>query len=183
MGSGKSTIGRLLSNELKLEFVDSDKVIEERAGANIPWIFDVEGEDGFRDREENVIDQVSEQDNIVLATGGGVVLRENNRQRLRERGFVVYLHASVDQQVERTARDKNRPLLQIANPRERLEELIRVRDPLYRQTADFILRTDRRHPRAVIGEIVKALKKNRILGSTDANRSESSPGQSRMEQH
>ncbi len=183
MGSGKSTIGRLLSNELKLEFIDSDKVIEERAGANIPWIFDVEGEDGFRDREENVIDQVSEQDNIVLATGGGVVLRENNRLRLRERGFVVYLHASVDQQVERTARDKNRPLLQTANPRERLEELIRVRDPLYRQTADFILRTDRRHPRAVIGEIVKALKKNRILGSGDSDRTELSPGQSRMEQH
>ena len=164
MGSGKSTIGRLLSNELKLEFIDSDKVIEERAGANIPWIFDVEGEDGFRNREETVIDQVSEQDNIVLATGGGAVLRESNRNLLRERGFVIYLHASVDQQVERTARDRNRPLLQTENPRARLEELIRVRDPLYRQTADFVMRTDRRHPRAVIGEIIKALRKNRVLG-------------------
>jgi len=168
MGSGKSTIGRLLSNELKLEFVDSDRVIEERAGANIPWIFDVEGEEGFRAREETVIDQVTEQDNIVLATGGGVVLRENNRKVLRERGFVIYLHASVDQQVERTARDKNRPLLQTENPRARLEELIRIRDPLYRQTADFVMRTDRRHPRAVIGEIIKVLRKNRILGSNES---------------
>jgi len=168
MGSGKSTIGRLLSNELKLEFVDSDRVIEERAGANIPWIFDVEGEEGFRAREETVIDQVTDQDNIVLATGGGVVLRENNRKVLRERGFVIYLHASVDQQVERTARDKNRPLLQTENPRARLEELIRIRDPLYRQTADFVMRTDRRHPRAVIGEIIKVLRKNRILGSNES---------------
>jgi len=168
MGSGKSTIGRLLSNELKLEFIDSDKVIEERAGANIPWIFDVEGEEGFRDREENVIDQVSQQDNIVLATGGGAVLREGNRRGLRERGFVIYLHASVDQQVERTARDKNRPLLQTENPRARLEELIRVRDPLYKQTADFVMRTDRRHPRAVIGEILKVLRKNRVLGPNES---------------
>ncbi|NVK00009.1 MAG: shikimate kinase AroK [Oceanospirillaceae bacterium] len=168
MGSGKSTIGRLLSNELKLEFIDSDKVIEERAGANIPWIFDVEGEEGFRDREENVIDQVSQQDNIVLATGGGAVLREGNRRVLRERGFVIYLHASVDQQVERTARDKNRPLLQTENPRARLEELIRVRDPLYKQTADFVMRTDRRHPRAVIGEILKVLRKNRVLGPNES---------------
>jgi len=168
MGSGKSTIGRLLSNELKLEFVDSDRVIEERAGANIPWIFDVEGEEGFRAREETVIDQVTDQDNIVLATGGGVVLRENNRKVLRERGFVIYLHASVDQQVKRTARDKNRPLLQTENPRARLEELIRIRDPLYRQTADFVMRTDRRHPRAVIGEIIKVLRKNRILGSNES---------------
>jgi len=168
MGSGKSTIGRLLSNELKLEFVDTDRVIEERAGANIPWIFDVEGEEGFRAREETVIDQVTDQDNIVLATGGGVVLRENNRKVLRERGFVIYLHASVDQQVERTARDKNRPLLQTENPRARLEELIRIRDPLYRQTADFVMRTDRRHPRAVIGEIIKVLRKNRILGSNES---------------
>jgi len=168
MGSGKSTIGRFLSNELKLEFIDSDKVIEERAGANIPWIFDVEGEDGFRNREEAVIDQVSEQDNIVLATGGGVVMRENNRKVLRERGFVIYLLTSVDQQVERTARDKNRPLLQTENPRAKLEALLKIRDPLYRQTADLIMRTDRRHPRGVIGEIVKALKKHRILGPSES---------------
>lgn len=163
MGSGKSTIGRLLSNELKLEFIDSDKVIEERAGANIPWIFDVEGEEGFRDREEAVIDQVTQEENIVLATGGGAVLREANRQALRSRGFVIYLLTSVDQQMERTARDKNRPLLQTENPREKLESLLKIRDPLYRQTADLVMRTDRRHPRAVVNEVVKNLKKHKII--------------------
>ncbi len=163
MGSGKSTIGRLLSNELKLDFLDSDKVIVDRAGADIPWIFDVEGEVGFRDREEAVIELISQQDDLVLATGGGVVMREANREALRSRGFVIYLLTSIDQQMERTARDKNRPLLQTENPRATLEALLEKRDPLYRETADLILRTDRRHPRVVISEIVKALKKHRIL--------------------
>jgi shikimate kinase len=163
MGSGKSTIGRLLSNELKLDFLDSDKVIVDRAGADIPWIFDVEGEVGFRDREQAVIEQISQQDDLVLATGGGVVMREANREALRSRGFVIYLLTSIDQQMERTARDKNRPLLQTENPRATLEALLEKRDPLYRETADLILRTDRRHPRVVISEIVKALKKHRIL--------------------
>ncbi|QJD72409.1 shikimate kinase AroK [Marinobacterium sp. LSUCC0821] len=163
MGSGKSTIGRLLSNELKLDFLDSDKVIVDRAGADIPWIFDVEGEVGFRDREQAVIEQISQQDDLVLATGGGVVMREANREALRSRGFVIYLLTSIDQQMERTARDKNRPLLQTENPRATLEALLEKRDPLYRETADLILRTDRRHPRIVISEIVKALKKHRIL--------------------
>ena len=163
MGSGKSTIGRLLSNELKLDFLDSDKVIVDRAGADIPWIFDVEGEVGFRDREQAVIEQISQQDDLVLATGGGVVMREANREALRSRGFVIYLLTSIDQQMERTARDKNRPLLQTENPRATLEALLEKRDPLYRETADLILRTDRRHPRVVIAEIVKALKKHRIL--------------------
>ena len=163
MGSGKSTIGRLLSNELKLDFLDSDKVIVDRAGADIPWIFDVEGEVGFRDREQAVIEQISQQDDLVLATGGGVVMREANREALRSRGVVIYLLTSIDQQMERTARDKNRPLLQTENPRATLEALLEKRDPLYRETADLILRTDRRHPRVVISEIVKALKKHRIL--------------------
>ena len=163
MGSGKSTIGRLLSNELKLDFLDSDKVIVDRAGADIPWIFDVEGEVGFRDREQAVIEQISQQDDLVLATCGGVVMREANREALRSRGFVIYLLTSIDQQMERTARDKNRPLLQTENPRATLEALLEKRDPLYRETADLILRTDRRHPRVVISEIVKALKKHRIL--------------------
>ena len=163
MGSGKSTIGRLLSNELKLDFLDSDKVIVDRAGADIPWIFDVEGEVGFRDREQAVIEQISQQDDLVLATGGGVVMREANREALRSRGFVIYLLTSIDQQMERTARDKNRPLLQTENPRATLEALLEKRDPLYRETADLILRTDRRHPRVVNSEILKPLKKHRIL--------------------
>ncbi len=153
MGSGKSTIGRLLSNELKLDFLDSDKVIVDRAGADIPWIFDVEGEVGFRDREQAVIEQISQQDDLVLATGGGVVMREANREALRSRGFVIYLLTSIDQQMERTARDKNRPLLQTENPRATLEALLEKRDPLYRETADLILRTDRRHPRVVISKL------------------------------
>ncbi len=168
MGSGKSTIGRLLSSELKLSFLDSDKVIEERAGANIPWIFDVEGEDGFRDREEAIIEELTQEDELVLATGGGVVMREANRQALRSRGFVVYLQTSVDQQVERTMRDKNRPLLQTENPRERLESLLKVRDPLYRSTADLIMRTDRRHPRAVVSQLIKNLKKHKVLDESFA---------------
>ena len=163
MGSGKSTIGRLLSNELKLEFFDSDKVIVDRAGADIPWIFDVEGESGFRDREEAVIELMTQQHDVVLATGGGAILREANREVLRARGFVIYLETSIDQQLERTARDRNRPLIQTADPRATLEALLAKRDPLYRDTADLILRTDRRHPRMVISEILKALKKHRII--------------------
>ena len=163
MGSGKSTIGRLLSNELKVSFIDTDKVIEERAGANIPWIFDVEGEDGFRNREEAIVDELTQEDELVLATGGGVVIREANRNALRNRGFVVYLQTSVEQQLERTMRDKNRPLLQTDNPRERLETLLKTREPLYKQTADMIMKTDRRHPRAVVSQLVKNLKKHNVI--------------------
>jgi len=166
MGAGKSTIGRMLSQELNLDFVDSDKVIEERAGANIPWIFDVEGESGFRDREQSVIKELSEQERILLATGGGAVIREANRLQLRSNGFVVYLHTTVDQQLERTAKDKNRPLLQNENPREILENLFFERDPLYRQTCDLIIETDKRHPRSVVAEIIRQLSKQDILHTT-----------------
>lgn len=123
MGAGKSTIGRLLSAELKLEFFDSDKVIEERCGANIPWIFDMEGESGFREREEQAIDELTQMGSIVLATGGGVVMREANRRHLSARGTVVYLCTSVEQQLARTAKDKNRPLLQAENPERILRDL------------------------------------------------------------
>lgn len=159
MGAGKSTIGRLLSQELNLTFIDSDREIELRAGANIPWIFDVEGEDGFREREEGVIADMSAKNDIILATGGGVVQREQNRKNLHSGGFVVYLHASVDQQVERTARDKNRPLLQTDNPRAVLESLLTKRDPLYRECCDLIIHTDKRHPRAVTHEIIQAYQR------------------------
>jgi shikimate kinase len=159
MGAGKSTIGRLLSHELNLEFIDSDREIEARAGANIPWIFDVEGEAGFREREESVIRDLCERDNIVLATGGGAVIREANRAALQSHGVVIYLHTTVEQQLERTARDKNRPLLQTENPAETLQQLLRQRDPLYRQTCDITLHTDRRHPKAVVSEIFRQLSK------------------------
>ena len=116
MGAGKSTIGRLLAKELRLQFKDSDKEIEQRTGADIPWIFDVEGEQGFREREQLMVAELCELQGVVIATGGGVVLRAENRKSLRAGGRVVYLHASVEQQLERTSRDRNRPLLQTAEP-------------------------------------------------------------------
>ena len=158
MGAGKSTIGRLLSQELKYEFFDSDKVIEERCGADIPWIFDKEGETGFREREESVIDELTQQKGIVLSTGGGAVLRSENRQHLASRGTVIYLRTSVDQQLARTARDRNRPLLQTADPEAVLRKLFAERDPLYRSVADIIIETDQRNPRWVIQELKKRLK-------------------------
>ena len=158
MGAGKSTIGRLLSQELKYEFYDSDKVIEERCGADIPWIFDKEGEAGFREREESVIDELTQQKGIVLSTGGGAVLRSENRQHLASRGTVIYLCTSVEQQLARTARDRNRPLLQTADPEAVLRKLFAERDPLYRSVADIIIETDQRNPRWVIQELKKRLK-------------------------
>lgn len=158
MGAGKSTIGRLLSQELELDFVDSDKVIEERSGADIPWIFDVEGEAGFREREAAVIDELTQSQGIVLATGGGAVLRDENRQHLQARGTVIYLQTSIAQQLERTAKDRNRPLLQTDDPKVVLQRLLNEREPLYKRCADIIIRTDRRHPRAVVTEILKQLR-------------------------
>lgn len=155
MGAGKSTIGRLLSQELKLTYIDSDREIEDRAGADIPWIFDVEGEDGFRDREEAVIRELCERNDIVLATGGGAIQREANRTSLQASGYVVYLCTSVEQQLERTARDKNRPLLQTENPEQVLRDLLARRDPLYRDACDLLVRTDKRHPRSVVTEIIR----------------------------
>lgn len=158
MGAGKTTIGRLLSCEMHLEFVDSDKFIEERCGANIPWIFDMEGEVGFRDREEQAIDILTQRRGLVLATGGGAVMRAENRQHLSSRGIVIYLCTSVEQQIARTSKDKNRPLLQTANPAQVLRELFKKRDPLYREVAHVVLQTDQRNPRWVVNEIKKRIK-------------------------
>lgn len=158
MGAGKSTIGRLLAKELRLPFKDSDKEIEQRTGADIPWIFDVEGEQGFREREQAMIAELCELDGVVIATGGGVVLRPENRQALRNGGRVVYLHASVEQQLERTSRDRNRPLLRNAEPGKVLRNLMEIRDPLYREIADVIIETDERPPRLVVQEIIERLE-------------------------
>lgn len=157
MGAGKSTIGRLLAKELRLPFKDSDKEIELRTGANIPWIFDKEGEPGFRDREQAVIAELCAIDGIVLATGGGAVMRSENRRALHGGGRVVYLHASVEQQVGRTARDRNRPLLRTADPAKVLRELLEMRDPLYREIADLVVQTDERPPRMVVIDILARL--------------------------
>lgn len=157
MGAGKSTIGRLLAKELKLQFKDSDKEIEQRTGADIPWIFDVEGEQGFREREQSMIAELCELSGVVIATGGGVVLRPENRQALRAGGRVIYLHASVEQQLDRTSRDRNRPLLRNSDPAKVLANLMQIRDPLYREIADVIIETDERPPRMVVQEIIDRL--------------------------
>ncbi|MBB1518162.1 shikimate kinase AroK [Aquipseudomonas guryensis] len=157
MGAGKSTIGRLLAKELKLQFKDSDKEIEQRTGADIPWIFDVEGEQGFREREQSMIAELCELSGAVIATGGGVVLRAENRQALSAGGRVVYLHASVEQQLDRTSRDRNRPLLRNSDPAKVLANLMEIRDPLYREIADVIVETDERPPRMVVQEIIDRL--------------------------
>lgn len=163
MGAGKTTIGRQLSELLRLEFLDSDHEVEARTGANIPWIFDVEGEDGFRVREEAVIDDLTRRGNIVLATGGGAVMRESNRRHLRERGTVVYLLTPVSLQLERTSRDRNRPLLRTADPRKRLTELMELRDPLYRETAHIVMPTSAGSAREVALKIAHALEDREAL--------------------
>jgi shikimate kinase len=153
MGAGKSTVGRQLARALQLSFLDSDKVIEERTGASISLIFEIEGEAGFRDREAQVIDELTRQENLVLATGGGAVLRESNRRHLRERGFVIYLRAPLSLLAERTSRDHNRPLLAHGDPQERLRTLLQEREPLYREVADLIIDTGNRTVRQVVSMI------------------------------
>ena len=158
MASGKSTVGRHLAKTLKLDFVDSDGVIEDRAGADIPWIFDIEGEEKFRDREEKVIEELTQRRGVVLATGGGVVLREANRRRLAERGTVVYLNAPLERLVARARGNTRRPLLAGTDARERLEELMGQRGDLYARTADIVVETDDRSPRTIAERIVAALE-------------------------
>jgi shikimate kinase len=154
MGAGKSTIGRHLADELHLEFYDSDQEIERRTGADIAWIFDLEGEEGFRVREEGVIGDLTEKQGIVLATGGGSVVSKGVRNRLASRGIVVYLQTTIDKQVARTQRDKRRPLLQNENPEAVLRELAESRNPLYEEVADYIVDTDDQSARAVANQII-----------------------------
>ena len=123
MGAGKTTIGKYLAQHLKLTFADTDTEIEARTGADIPWIFEIEGEDGFRDREQQVVEEMTQWDAVVLATGGGVVLRSENRRALAGRGFVIYLYATVEEQFRRTRRDRKRPLLQNSDPEQTLRDL------------------------------------------------------------
>lgn len=157
MGAGKSTLGRLLASALKRPFYDSDKVIEERCGASIPWIFDLEGEEGFREREIQAIDDLTNLKGIVLSTGGGSVIKPENRQFLKERGVVIFLRTTVEQQLLRTSKDRTRPLLQIEDPRAKLEELKKIRDPLYLATAHIVVDTDQRPPRQVMLDIKEQL--------------------------
>jgi shikimate kinase len=158
MGAGKTTMGRQLAKKLHLDFYDSDKVIEERTGATIPLIFELEGEDGFRQREQAVIDELTQKQNLVLATGGGAILREDNRQHLKTRGTVIYLHSDVARLMERIRHDKNRPLLQTPDPEAKLREIMAQREPLYRETAHITINTGDVSIRAAIQAILDRLK-------------------------
>jgi shikimate kinase len=157
MGAGKSTIGRQLAQELHLDFFDSDHEIERRTGADIAWVFDLEGEEGFRAREEKVINELSENQGIVLATGGGSIKSKENRNRLSARGIVVYLQTSIEKQFARTQRDKRRPLLQTEDPRQTLEDLAANRNPLYEEIADLVVKTDDQSAKVVANQIIKEL--------------------------
>lgn len=156
MGAGKTTIGKLLAAELGRDFLDSDWHIEHQSGAPIPWIFEKEGEAGFRDRETRALDELTSLRGIVLATGGGAVMRHQNRVFL-QRGLVVYLNANVDIQLERTKKDKNRPLLQTQNPRQTLQALYTQRHPIYMEAADIVLSSGHLLPKQMVHALILAL--------------------------
>lgn len=158
MGAGKTTVGRIVARQLKKNFVDSDREIEKRTGVAIPVIFEFEGEPGFRAREAVVIGEIVERDHIVLATGGGAVMQAENRARLAARGRVVYLHAQPADLIQRTWRDRNRPLLQTADPLAKLAELYAVRDPLYREIADLVIDTGRQSSGRLASTLIEMLK-------------------------
>src|SRR5688500_11329692 len=157
MGSGKSAVGKQLARLLDLTFYDSDVEIERRTGVDIPYIFEKEGESGFREREREVIELLTEFDNIVIATGGGAILLPQNRTYLASRGRIVYLKTSIEQQLERTRQGRQRPLLYTADPEARLQELMQHRAPLYESLANHTVVTDGRQVRAVVDEIVQCL--------------------------
>ena len=163
MAVGKTTIGKLLARELRLQFIDSDQEIEKIAGAEITWIFDVEGEEKFRDRESSVIDELTQREGILLATGGGSVLRKENRRYLQARGIVVYLDTSLDTQIRRTEKDKKRPLLQNVDHRKILAELRDVRDPMYNEVADFKVFVGDSNSRKTVSSIIRHLKNNDLV--------------------
>lgn len=156
-GAGKSAVGRQLARMLHMTFLDSDEEIESRTGVDIPFIFEKEGEEGFRKREAKVIDDLTKMDSIVLATGGGAIMNPDNRSHLGARGFVVYLQTSVDQQLARTSRGRHRPLLDTEDPRARLEALLTHREPLYLEVADITIDTDGRRVKSVANEIFDSI--------------------------
>jgi len=158
MGAGKTTVGKLIARHLNRPFIDSDHEIERRTGVNIPLIFELEGEAGFRTREATVIEDLTGHSNIVLATGGGAVLSQQNRDNLRRNGTVIYLRAKVEDLWQRTRHDKNRPLLQTAEPQAKLKELFAQRDPLYCEIADIIVDSGAQSVHALVHQIEEQLK-------------------------
>ena len=158
MGSGKSTVGKIISNELFLNFFDTDEEIESRTGASIDWIFDLEGEEGFRKRESEILNEMADRNSIVLSTGGGIILSEKNREILSSRGTVFYLSTPISVQVERTAKDKDRPLLKIGDPKEILSRLHIEREGLYETVSDFVVKTENKSSNDVASEIISLVK-------------------------
>ena len=159
MGAGKTTVGKELARRRKMRFADCDQAIVARTGVSIPTIFELEGEAGFRRRETQMIDELTREPDLVLATGGGVVTTPLNRELMRERGIVIYLDVPTQVLFERTRHDRNRPLLQVENPRQRIDELYRQRDPLYREVAHIIVDGGRTNPGTMVRLIEDALKK------------------------
>lgn len=158
MGSGKSTAGRHLAKSLNKTFFDSDVEIERTTGVSISLIFELEGESGFRQREQVIINQLTKRANIILATGGGAILDKDNRTHLATRGFIVYLHAPIDLLVKRISQDKKRPLLKNVNTKQKLEMIMREREPLYRKIADIVITTDGRNTHYVTQDIVRTIE-------------------------
>jgi len=158
MGAGKTTMGRQIAKRLHMDFEDSDHVIEAHTGADIALIFEKEGENGFRRREISTIDELTQCSNIVLATGGGAVLAEENRQYLKNRGIVIYLHSDIKHLLNRVRHDTKRPLLQTADPAASLREIMAIRDPLYRETAHIIINTGQQSIRSVINVMLGKIR-------------------------
>jgi shikimate kinase len=158
MGAGKTTVGKILAKRLHWPFFDSDHEIEARTGVRIPIIFEIEGEEGFRNREVETIAELVSMRNVVLATGGGAVLRAENQRALKENGTVIYLRANVDDLYERTKHDRNRPLLQTADPKAKLQALFEQRDPIYRQLADVVIDTSRQNVNSLVAQLERKLQ-------------------------
>ena len=170
MGAGKTTVGKLIAKHLNRIFIDSDHEIEKRTGVNIPLIFELEGEAGFRAREATIIEELTKQQNIVLATGGGAILNQQNRDNLRLNGTVIYLRAKVEDLWQRTRHDKNRPLLQVAHPQVKLKELFTQRDPLYSEIANIIVDSGSQSVHALVHQIEEQLKQlNTDASNTNCN--------------
>ena len=159
MGSGKSTVGKIISDEMFLSFFDTDEEIESRTGASIDWIFDLEGEAGFRKRETDILNEMVEKNSIVLSTGGGIILSDGNRELLSSRGTVFYLSTPIPTQVERTAKDKDRPLLKDGDPEQILTKLHNEREVLYEMVSDHVVDTENKSSKEVASEIISLAKK------------------------
>ena len=167
MGVGKTTIGQQLANAMEYRFVDSDREIEARTGANIPLIFELEGEDGFRKRETTVISEMATLPGIVLATGGGAVIKQENRLAIQRADLVLYLTASIETLLERTNRDRSRPLLQTDNPRKTIEDLIQFRHPLYQEVSDYHIQTDTKPTQEITQDIIQALISGKLTNTSN----------------